>query len=131
MQLFTEMWAKAWRDRLNASPAYREAAAEWQGRVALVMRADETTPERAVYLETARGGCDAARSATSADLEQADYIFEAPAAVWRQVFRGAIPPAMAVLTGRLRLTRGSLGTLLPYVAAARELLASAAEIGGE
>ncbi len=128
MELFSEEWAAAWRARLNDSPSHREAAATWRGRVALVMSDARLEPECAVNLETADGRCDTARPATRADLDAAEFVFQAPPAVWREGFGGSIAPATAVFTGRLRLTRGNLGQLMPYVGAARERLAPAAKL---
>ena len=46
----------------------------------------------------------------------------------RQVLTGQTPPLMAIMTGKLRLTKGSIMELLPYVAAAKELVLAAATV---
>jgi putative sterol carrier protein len=66
--------------------------------------------------------------ATEADLAGAAYIFEAAPAVWREVFSGRTAPVMALFSGKLRLTRGSLAALMPHAGAARELIAAAAAV---
>jgi putative sterol carrier protein len=130
-EVFTQGWAEAWCSALNGSAAYREAAASWEGAVALVMTADPEAgaPEaRAVLLDVARGSCGGARMADQADLAAARYVIEATPAGWEAMLSGAMAPLMALMTGRLRLTRGNFAALLPYANAARELVATAGEV---
>jgi putative sterol carrier protein len=132
--VFTDTWAEAWRRALNASPAYRAAAATWDGAVALLMTADSAlgVPEqRAVYLDLHRGACRDARSATDHDLEAAAYVVAAEPALWRELLAGRTSPITALMGGKLRLLRGSLASLLPYVGAAQELVATATRIHHE
>jgi putative sterol carrier protein len=130
LELFSDRWARQWCEGLNASAAYRAAASGWQGAVALVMTATDDEDSRAVYMDAAGGVCRVARSATEADLVDAAYVFEAAPAVWREVFSGRTAPAMALFSGKLRHTRGSLATLMPHAGAARELIAAAAAVPG-
>lgn len=126
--LFSDTWATAWCSALNASPAYQAAAADWAGTVALVIRGDDGTARRAVLVDAAGGFCRRAHAATPGELDLADYVFEAMEPVWNDLLGGRLAPAMALLSGKLRLTRGSLAVLMPHVAAARELIAAAASV---
>lgn len=119
---FTTEWAAAWAAQLNASPAYREAAAEWEGGVVLELAGEAGHLVAAVFLDLWRGACRAGRAATEADREAARYVFQGSAATWRHLLEEGASPVMAILSGRLRLVRGDLVSLLPYAAAARELL---------
>lgn len=123
---FSPAWASAWRAHLNDSPEYREAAGDWEGDVVLEMAEEDGGSGRAVYLDLWRGACRAARVATTADLEAARFLLRGPRRAWEQVLSGQLAPVMAVLTGRLRLARGSLAELMPYAAAARAMLAAPA-----
>ena len=130
-EVFTQEWAEAWCAALNASTAYREAAGMWEGAVALVMTADAEAgvPEpRAVYLDVAAGACGGARLADETDLSAARYVIEATPAGWQAMLSGAVSPLMALMSGKLRLTRGNFATLLPYANAARELVATAGTV---
>lgn len=129
--IFTARWATAWHRELNASPAYREKAATWEGAVALRMSADPAlgVPEpRAVWLDLHRGACRDARPATAADLDGAAYVIDAEPVVWKEVLAGRLAPIAALLGGRLRLLKGNPLSLLPYVAAAQELIVTASLI---
>lgn len=128
LELFSEQWARQWCARLNESAAYRAAAAEWKGAVALVMTATNGGEPRGVYMDAEGGACHIAREASKEDLARAAYVFEASPAVWREVFGGRTAPAMALFSGKLRLTRGNLAALMPHAAAARELIATAAAV---
>lgn len=124
-EVFSAAWADAWCSTLNGSDAYRAAAARWEGDVAIVMRDDAGAMQRAVYLDLHHGTCRAARPANADEVAGARYVMEATVPVWRELLEGRTPPLMALMTNRLRLTRGSMAALLPFAAAARELVAAA------
>jgi len=126
-EILTEAWAAAWRDALNASDAYRRAAASWEGAVVAAVRAE---PERgivarAVFLDLWHGECRSARLASGSDVETARYVLTASAATWAELLGGAVDPVSAVMGGRLELTKGSVMGLFPHITAARELVAAA------
>lgn len=125
-EAFSQAWAEAWCDALNASETYRTAAAEWEGSVALVVREDGAG--RAVFLDLLRGECRGARTATAEDLAAATYVIEADEATWQTLLDGRGSPVLALMTGKLQLTRGSLAALLPYVNAAKELVTTAVAV---
>ncbi len=122
---FTDPWAAAWAAHLNASAAYREAAATWEGGVMLEVADGTAEPEAAVYLDLWHGACRAGRVATEDDRAVARYVLRGTRKAWQQVLAGKSQPIMAVMTGKLRLTRGDLAGLLPYAGAAKELLSTA------
>ncbi len=131
VEILSEAWATAWCHALNSSETYRSAAASWEGAVAIVMTADEAqgvAERRAVYLDLWHGACRAARVATEADLAQARYVLQASPGVWKQLLAGSVDAVAAVMSGKLSLTRGSLASLLPYVGAAKALVAAAGRI---
>ena len=68
------------------------------------------------------GNCRAARPALPGDLESATFCLSAPAAVWLRLTSGALEPGVALMGGGLKLTRGSLFSLLPHLKAAQALL---------
>jgi putative sterol carrier protein len=124
---FSAAWAQAWAQALNESSAYREAAAEWEGPVALVLD-DGPGSRRAVLLDLWHGGCRAAGTADPDDLEAARFVFRGSAAAWRHILVEGGSPVVALLSGRIRLARGDLSALLPYASAARELLSLAGSV---
>jgi len=84
------------------------------------------TEARRVLLDLWRGECRAARAVGPEEEADARYVLTGSVTAWQQVLTGAAGPLVAIMTGRLRLTKGSLADLVPYVKAAQELVAAAA-----
>jgi putative sterol carrier protein len=129
--LFTAPWAEALERELGADADYRRAAAGWNGTLLFVLGADFARgieAERRLFLDLDHGNARAIRPALPADEREARYRLAAPAAVWLQVLEGELEPAGAVMSGRLKLERGSLFSLLPHLEAARRLLACARRV---
>jgi putative sterol carrier protein len=132
-EVFTDQWSSACRQRLNARGRFAEVAGSWKSPVALLMRADPrlgVLRDRMVYLELRDGECQLARVAGEGDRERAEFILAADAAQWKRLLDGDLDPIPAVMTGKLKLERGSLARLLPHAPAAKELIAAAREAGG-
>jgi putative sterol carrier protein len=133
IEVFTEEWCIACCEALNASEAYRAAAAEWKGAIVLVMAADaaQGIPEdRAVYIDAHRGECRGSWLARDGEAERAPFVFRAGAAAWKRLLAGEMDPVTAVMQGKLKLVRGGLFTVAKFSAAAREMIAAAARVGG-
>jgi putative sterol carrier protein len=131
-EILSEAWAKAWCDALNASAGFRSAAASWEGAVLVEVREDRArgVERRAVFLDLWHGECRGARSAGAGDEAAARYGLAAGADTWVRVLGGALDPLAAVMSGALELTKGSVMSLLPHVAAAKELVGLARTLGG-
>jgi putative sterol carrier protein len=133
MEVFTEEWARACGDQINARERYRDVAATWEWPVVLVMTADEThglSGDRAFVLDLFRGACRGTRPATAGDRGEAPYVMEAGPAAWREILAGRLDPVSALMQGKLRLARGSLFVLARYTEAAKEMVAAAAQVPG-
>ncbi|HEY7683249.1 MAG TPA: hypothetical protein VH879_11455 [Gemmatimonadales bacterium] len=128
LPVFSEAWAAACAARINGSEAYRAAAAGWEGVVFLRMAGNSGEIQRGVLLDLWHGECRSARAADGDGEAAARYVLSGTAGAWRQVLTAQIPPLMAIITGKIRLTRGSLLELVPYVNAAQELVRVIASI---
>lgn len=131
MEVFTEEWSRACCERLNESEEYREAAAEWEGAVVLVMERDPALgveEERAFHFDLHRGSCRGARRATEAELAEARYVMRGTPMVWRHLLERELDPAAAIMQGKLRLAKGNVFALARYTAAAREMVSAVAEV---
>lgn len=132
--LFTAPWAAVLERELAVDQDYRRAAANWSGSLLFVLEADfarGVDAERRLFLDLDHGLARAVRPALPGDEREARFRLAAPAAIWLQVLEGELEPAAAVMSGRLRLERGSLFSLLPHLEAARRLLACARRVGVE
>jgi putative sterol carrier protein len=121
---FSEEWAQAWCRALNGSEAYRHAAARWEGPVGLVM----TTPtgeSRAVFLDLWHGECRSARIGQADEVHAAaSYVISAARDTWQDLLSARTSPLLALMTGKLKLTKGDMAALLPYAGAAKELVST-------
>ncbi len=130
-EIFTNAWAKAWAKKINANANYKKAAANWEGAMVLEMAADPEwgVPEdRAVIADLWHGECRSAAAAKPKDVEAAPYVIRATPAVWNDVLSGDIDPIFGLMRGKLKLAKGGLFSLLPYAAAAKELVIAAREV---
>lgn len=140
-EVFTGAWAEAWCAEINASEAYREAAAEWEGAIVLRVSADPSfgLPEaRAVRMDLWHGECrgasaapsdDGSDAADAADVgDDAPYLIEADPYSWKRVLEGELDPIAGLMRGKLKLRRGSVVALARYVGAARELVRTAGRV---
>ena len=126
-EMFTHDWAVACGDQINANEDYRNAAKSWRWPMVLTMTADAKlgVPERAVYLDLFEGSCREARSASAADVAAVPYVIGADPRTWKQVLDRDLEPIFGLMRGKLKLVKGSLVSLLPYVSAAKEMVVSA------
>lgn len=130
-ELFSDAWAQAWGEQMSASPAYRQAAARWEGAVVLVMEADVALGvpvERAVCADLWHGDCRGSGEASAPERAQASVVIIAGARTWRDVLEGRTDPVFGLMSGALRLERGSVAALFPFTAAAKEMVAAARRV---
>ncbi|MEL7060213.1 MAG: SCP2 sterol-binding domain-containing protein [Acidobacteriota bacterium] len=123
--VFSDAWIAAWADEIRNSDPYRQAAQRWEGSVAL--RAADV-PDLAAFLDLHHGACRDARRAQGDDVEQADFVLAADLGVWQRVLERQLEPILGLMSGQLKLERGSMTRLLPYTKASQELVAAATRV---
>lgn len=125
---FSADWADALRASVNLDEHFRNAAKGWTNLVALVVEPDEAlTSGAAVEVNLEAGTCLSATATDPAALV-APFILSAGFPAWQDILGGTSDPIMAVASGKMRLTRGSLGTLMLHARAAKALLVCARNI---
>jgi putative sterol carrier protein len=129
-EMFTHDWAVACGDQINANEEYRKAAQAWRWPMVLTMTADAKlgVPERSVFLDLFEGVCREARSARPDDVTAASYVIGADPRTWKQVLERDLEPIFGLMRGKLKLVKGSLVSLLPYVSAAKEMVVAASYV---
>jgi WS/DGAT/MGAT family acyltransferase len=126
-KLFSEEWAQAYRDAINASENYRKASTRWEaGALAFIMKAapkNGFVRDTAVLLDLHKGVCRAARSVPPelATVEAA-FVIEGEYQSWMEVLSGRSQPLMMIMRGKLRLKKGSIAKLMPFTQSAQELI---------
>lgn len=131
---FTQPWADAFHAAINADADYRRAAAGWKWPVTLVLdpaRPEAGYPESVgVELDLDRGVCHGARLVPGA-AARSDIVLAADYPTWKEVVGRTLDPVVGVATGRIRLARGSLMTLMLHTGAAKALVSCAADVPTE
>jgi putative sterol carrier protein len=131
-ELFSESWAAALERELAGDAEYRRAAASWHGSLLFVLEEDPALGldgGRVLFLDLAHGNARALRPALDGDERAARYRLAAPAAIWVELLEGDLEAGTALMSGRVRLEKGSLFSLFPHLEAARCLLAAARRVG--
>lgn len=127
-------WLDTYVERINASNAYREAAATWEGDVSYVFEAEPDcgVPEEIwAWLDLWHGQCRQGRyGVPPGEGSQAKFVIRAPYGRWKEVINKELDPVKGMMQGKLRLT-GDLPTIIRYVKAANELVNLAASVPTE
>jgi len=125
--LFSADGAARWQMRLNHSSRFADAAANWNGALLLVEHEEGAVSPRHTWVRIGGGRCLEARVGEAADIDAADFVLTASPRTWGALIAAQTTPALAALTGRLKLAKGEVFALIPHARAAAELLAAAAE----
>jgi len=126
----TQEWFEAFADLINASSAYREAAADWEGDIAFVIEAepDKNVPNDIVgYLDLWHGRCRRGGVITEEEAHGAAFTLSAAYSRWKDVLREDLDPIKGMMQGKLRV-RGDLPTIVRYVRAANELVSLTTQV---
>lgn len=124
---FSQPWVDAWREKINGCEAYAKAARDWHGGVGLVVDTEAEEPI-AILLQLDGGVCSDARRVDLERVDEAVHVLRAPEPTWLTLMRDNKDPVWALMSGQLKLARGSMTSLLPFAAAARELIATARDV---
>lgn len=133
-QAFSPEWVAAFETELQASDSYKAAGRGWEGAVALQIIADPALglPEDTyILMDLHDGVCRSVKSAASGEAEKAPFIIAGPAAVWRQVLEKKLGPVKGMMTGRLKLRKGSLGVITRYLKATQCIVDAAVAVGAD
>ncbi len=129
----SEEWWSDYIVRINASPAYHEASAIWEGAVAFGIGAepDKSFPETVWgILDLWHGECRGGGVVSADEGEAAPYVIRAPYSRWKSVVRRELDPIKGIMQGKLKL-QGDLPMIIRYVKAAQELVLLVGEVPTE
>ena len=104
---FSQSWADALRDTLNADAAYRDASKNWRWSLALAMDAEPSLgfPDSvAVELDLVNGSCERAEARPAAEVTS-DYVLRGDYATWKSIVRDDVDAVSAVMSGKLKLVK--------------------------
>ncbi len=124
----TPSWAAAFKEAVNQSPSYAEAAKNWEGDFWFIVEPDAEGGERVLmYVDLWHGQCREAFIAKDESERNPEFRIWAPARNWRRVITREIDPIRALMTNTLRL-KGNFAKIMRNVKAAQELVLCAASV---
>ncbi|MEM9729979.1 MAG: SCP2 sterol-binding domain-containing protein [Myxococcota bacterium] len=129
----SEEWTKAYKNALNYCHAYREAGKNWKfGSVAMIIRSDVSLGiehDASMVLDVHGGQCREAKFVEGECApEDAEFVIVASYRGWKDVIEGRLDPIKGMMEGKLKLTKGSLSTIVRFVESSRQLVASARKV---
>ncbi|MDR5704361.1 MAG: SCP2 sterol-binding domain-containing protein, partial [Armatimonadota bacterium] len=132
-RFFSEEWVAKFCEAINQSAAYREAAAEWEWPLVLVLTksAEIGYPEdQGIWLDLYHGECRRASIVRGEEAQQAPYVVSGDYYTWKQILNKELDPIRAIVLGRLRL-QGDIGVIVRFARGAQELVEAARTIPTE
>lgn len=132
MNLFpSESWIAAYKDALNASAEYRDAASSWRhGAIALVVLPEPSVglgEPFGMWLDVEGGACRGAWRVSLEEARAAPYCITGTYERWRAVIANRLDPIAAMVTRRLEL-RGNLLVMMRYVFSAKAMVRCATQV---
>jgi putative sterol carrier protein len=125
-------WAAAYKEALNANPAYKIAGKDWtHGVVAMVVKAEPKlgiAEDTALWLDVDRGECRECRLMPASEAQAAAFIIVADYARWKTVIRKELDPIKGMMQGKLKLTKGHMPIIVKYVNSSRELVETTSRV---
>lgn len=123
IEAYSPEWAQAFKDEINSSQAYKQAAAGWEGSVGLVVLAepDKNVPDdMGIFLDLWHGEARDVKICSRPEAEAADYVITGAYSRWKAVATKEMDAVKGIMLGKLKL-RGNFPTLVRYTKASQEL----------
>jgi putative sterol carrier protein len=120
---YSPEWAQAFKDEINKSPVYKQAAAGWEGSVGLVVLAepDKNVPDdRGTFLDLWHGEARDVKIVSREEAEKADFVITGSYSRWKKVATKQLDATKGIMLGQLKL-RGNFPTIVRYTKASQEL----------
>jgi putative sterol carrier protein len=131
----SEAWMEAYRERLNASETYAEAATGWgvefDGDFVFHLRADDALPEdRYFLLGLEDGRCTAVREIGDPDGVEYGFLMRGAYGDWKRLNEGEIGAIDGLLSGRFDI-EGDMQKVMQYSEAAAAMTEASREVETE
>jgi putative sterol carrier protein len=127
----SEEWALAFKDEINQSDAYHQAATTWEGDFYFVIEPGDGLPEPAImYFDLWHGEARSAAVISEEGERNPEFVIRAPAGTWRRVIEKKLDPIQGMMTGQLKL-KGTLSKVMRAPKAAAELVNCATRVPTE
>lgn len=124
-------WVQALQDELNKSPAYEDAAKNWEGDFYFVVDPDGPVTEPIyLYMDLWHGKSRQAFVVADPKQKSPAFVMSGKYGKWKQVVTAKLDPIQALATGQLKL-KGNMVTVLKNVKAAQEIVRACTRLDSE
>ena len=123
VKAFSEEWASEFKDELNQSSVYKNAAKGWKWTVGLVVEAepDRHFPDsRGIVMDLFDGAARDIHVGPASEAQKCDFVITAPYSRWKEVATKQLDATKGMLQGKLKL-KGDLPTIVRYTKASQEM----------
>ena len=123
VKAFSKEWASEFKDEINKSTAYKNAAKGWKWSVGLVVEAepDKHFPEsKGIVMDLFDGDARDVTVGPASDAQKCDFVITAPYSRWKEVATKQLDATKGMLQGKLKL-KGDLPTIVRYTKASQEM----------
>lgn len=122
----SDEWIKVFKEELNKSKAYAEAAKDWEGDFLFVITPDEDLKKEIVfYIDLWHGKCRDAHLVKG--KKNAMFVFKGPFSNWKKIIRKELDPIRGLIRGMFTV-EGDSRVILEQAKAAQELVNTASKI---
>lgn len=127
----SDEWVKEAMTKVNDSPEYAKAAANWEGDIAFIVTAiPGDSKEVVLYMDLWHGVCRDAFEVGDPANHQSEFTITAPLPVWRKVLEGKLDPIRGLVSRQLKL-QGNMMKIMKAPKAAVELVNSCQKVETE
>lgn len=126
-------WAQELQRQLNTSPAYADAAKNWEGDFYFVLEPDKEggLPGTVyLYVDLWHGECRAAYVPQDKGEKNPAFVMSGPYSKWKKVVTAQLDPVQALMTGQLKL-KGNMAMVMKNIKAAQEMVKACTRIDAE
>jgi len=117
----TQEWCDQYKEEINKSAAYEEAAKTWEGDFYFITEIGGPVKEPAyMYVDLYHGKCRACEIVTDPSKYKPAFTLAAPYAVWKKIATKQLDSTQALITRQSKLT-GDMAKIMRYTKAANEL----------
>jgi putative sterol carrier protein len=120
----TEEWIEMYKESVNGSKAYNDAAKTWEGDFVFVVEpAGNLDHEIRMYIDLLHGfiGPKGARILKEGEEVDAEFVYSGPYTNWEKLLQKKIDPIQGLMQGKFKL-KGNMGKVMRAVKAAQELV---------
>ena len=122
LQFPSDAWAKAFKDEINQSESYAEAAKNWEGDFYFVIEPEGSMTKRVIlYVDLWHGKSREAFEVKDEAEKKPAFRMTAPISTWKQVIYKKLDPLQGLMTNKIKLV-GNMAMVMRNVKAAKELV---------